>query len=343
MIYWRPAKSTAIPHFLWGASGETSSNRARYAAYQGRENTSGASRQGTHGGPRAQDQNAGQVLRRLWSLSRCDIGLGSARLVSLAEAREEALRIRRKARDGEDPLAERRRTTLVVPTFKEAAETVHEAHAATFKNAKHKAQWLASLKADVFPLLGDVRVSAIQSGDVLKVLSPTLSGRVRERLRQHAQRHGGLLFEHRPVESADAHREDRPMPERCRHGIDSRFCSLCNLASRRMPRQTHTTAATSRAATRELQDIVRFLNEAQVRATYGAVAELVGGIARGIGARLTALYSRSPEASWVVSAESGMPSGYVSSERHPGLLNKTEIISSGRELEQRMARWQRTR
>lgn len=103
---------------------------------------------------------------------RCDIGLGSVRLVSLAEAREEALRIRRKARDGEDPLAERRRTSLVVPTFKEAAETVHEAHAATFKNDKHKAQWLASLKADVFPVLGGLRVSAIQSGDVLKVLSP---------------------------------------------------------------------------------------------------------------------------------------------------------------------------
>jgi integrase len=103
---------------------------------------------------------------------RCDIGLGSVRLVSLAEAREEALRIRRKARDGEDPLAERRRATLVVPTFKEAAEKVHEQQAATFKNDKHKAQWLASLKADVFPTLGHLRVSVIQSGDVLKVLSP---------------------------------------------------------------------------------------------------------------------------------------------------------------------------
>jgi hypothetical protein len=84
-------------------------------------------------------------------------------------------------------------------------------------------------------------------------------------------------------------------------------------------------------------------HEAQVRATYGAVAELVGGIARGIGARLTVLYSRSPEASWVVSAETGMPTGYALSERHPALLNKSEIIRSGRELEQRMTRWQRTR
>ena len=103
---------------------------------------------------------------------RCDIGLGSARLVSLAEAREEAVRIRRKARDGEDPLADRRRATLVVPTFKEAAETVHKTHAATFKNQKHKDQWIASLKADVFPVIGNMRLSAIQPGDVLKVLAP---------------------------------------------------------------------------------------------------------------------------------------------------------------------------
>jgi hypothetical protein len=85
---------------------------------------------------------------------RCDIGLGSVRLVSLSEAREEAARIRKRARNDEDPLAERRRAALTVPTFKEAAETVHKAHAATFKNEKHKAQWLASLKADVFPMLG---------------------------------------------------------------------------------------------------------------------------------------------------------------------------------------------
>jgi len=78
-------------------------------------------------------------------------------LVSLAEAREEARTLRRRARDGEDPLEERRRASVKVLTFKEAAEQVHAAHAASFKNEKHKAQWLASLKADVFPVLGDRR------------------------------------------------------------------------------------------------------------------------------------------------------------------------------------------
>jgi hypothetical protein len=51
---------------------------------------------------------------------------------------------------------------------------------------------------------------------------------------------------------------------------------------------------------------------------------------------------RSAEASWIVSAES-MPTGYAPNERHPALLSKTEVISTGRELEQRMERWTRTR
>lgn len=112
------------------------------------------------------------LLRIVVMGRRRDIGLGSAKLVPLADAREEARRMRRMARDGEDPLAERRRANVVVPTFREAATTVHTAHVATFRNEKHRAQWLSSLKADVFPLLGERRVSDIQSSDVLKVLSP---------------------------------------------------------------------------------------------------------------------------------------------------------------------------
>lgn len=112
------------------------------------------------------------ILRTVVDGKRCDIGLGSATVVSLADARQNAARMRRIARDGGDPLAERRRVRRTVPTFTEAASTVHSAHAATFKNAKHKAQWLASLKANVFPVFGDRPVDGITSGDVLKALSP---------------------------------------------------------------------------------------------------------------------------------------------------------------------------
>lgn len=57
------------------------------------------------------------LLRTVVQGRRRDIGLGSARLVPLAEAREKATAYRRIARDGGDPLAEKRKAQRVVPTF----------------------------------------------------------------------------------------------------------------------------------------------------------------------------------------------------------------------------------
>ena len=112
------------------------------------------------------------ILRTVVGGRRRDIGLGSTQLVSLADARVEAARLRRMARTGGDPLAERRRERRPMLTFKEAATKVHEALAPTFRNAKHRAQWLASLEADVFPVFGGHLVDTIDSADVLKALNP---------------------------------------------------------------------------------------------------------------------------------------------------------------------------
>src|SRR6185295_3222437 len=112
------------------------------------------------------------VWRGVIKGKRSDLGLGSAKLVTLADAREKAIHLKKTAWAGGDPLAERRRERQTVPTFKAVATQVHSEHAATFRNAKHKAQWLASLKADIFPAFGDQAVNAITSADVLKALSP---------------------------------------------------------------------------------------------------------------------------------------------------------------------------
>src|SRR5437868_927217 len=56
------------------------------------------------------------VLRTVVHGRRRDIGLGGIRLVSLADAREKATAYRKIAREGGDPLAERRRSQVVVPT-----------------------------------------------------------------------------------------------------------------------------------------------------------------------------------------------------------------------------------
>src|SRR4051812_44988128 len=73
------------------------------------------------------------LLRTVIRGKRRDMGLGGLSIVSLAEAREKALVHRKLAREGGDPLAERRKASAVVPTFAEAAELVHAEHQATWK------------------------------------------------------------------------------------------------------------------------------------------------------------------------------------------------------------------
>src|SRR5689334_1912574 len=68
------------------------------------------------------------ILRTIVKGRRRDIGLGGLSFTSLAEAREEAARLRKIARAGGDPLAERRHARRTVPTFRDAAEKVHAAH-----------------------------------------------------------------------------------------------------------------------------------------------------------------------------------------------------------------------
>ncbi len=111
------------------------------------------------------------MLRTVVQGRRCDIGLGSVELVSLADGREEARRLRRIARAGGDPLAERRQERRPVPSFDDAAKAVHTAHAAAFKSDKHSKQWLSSL-AEVFKVFGAKRVDAITSADILAALNP---------------------------------------------------------------------------------------------------------------------------------------------------------------------------
>ncbi len=129
------------------------------------------------------------LLRTVVQGRRRDIGLGSVRLVSLAQARELARQYRNIARSGGDPIAELRGSRRIAPMFREAANIVHAEHAAVWKNAKHAAQWLTTLEAYAYPHIGDRRVDDIDTSDVLKVLSaiwllkPETARRLKQRLR----------------------------------------------------------------------------------------------------------------------------------------------------------------
>ncbi len=119
---------------------------------------------------------------------RRELGLGPLALVPLAEAREMALANRKLARQGGDPLAEKRRSEGI-PTFAEAASLVLEQKRAGWRNRKHAREWLASLRRVAFPRIGKVAVSEISSADVLEILTPIwhrkadTARRVRLRLR----------------------------------------------------------------------------------------------------------------------------------------------------------------
>jgi integrase len=93
-------------------------------------------------------------------------------LVSLAEARDKAQHYRKLAREGGDPLLERRKARQVVPTFAQAAEQVYAEHKASWKNTKHTQQWLNTLQQYAFPYIGTRLVDKIDTPDVLRVLSP---------------------------------------------------------------------------------------------------------------------------------------------------------------------------
>ena len=121
---------------------------------------------------------------------RRDIGLGSVALVSLEEAREQALKNKRLARSGGDPIAEKRVSIGGSMSFKEVALAVHELNAPTYRNKKYAAQWLSSIENHVLPVLGGKSIGSISSSDILSVLAPIWSDKhdtakkIRQRLSQ---------------------------------------------------------------------------------------------------------------------------------------------------------------
>ena len=140
------------------------------------------------------DENGAKrwVLRTVVQGRRRDMGLGSVRLVSLAEARDKATQYRREARDGNDPFALRQQSSRTIPTFEAAARQVHADFLPSWKNTKHGKQWTSTLEQYVFPVFGSVRVDQIQSSHVLQALSPIWLTRP-ETARRVKQRIGTVL------------------------------------------------------------------------------------------------------------------------------------------------------
>jgi len=100
---------------------------------------------------------------------RTDFGLGGADIVTLNQARERALEYRRMAKQGLNPRFNERQE---VPTFEEVAQQVHIDRMPTWKNAKHGAQWINTLRDYAFPKIGRMPVDSIDQPEVMMCLSP---------------------------------------------------------------------------------------------------------------------------------------------------------------------------
>ena len=81
-----------------------------------------------------------------------------------------------------------KRESDAVLSFEEAARKVHALHLPTWRNAKHGAQFLATLETYTFPRIGKLRVADVNTADVLAVLTPIwtqkpeTAARVRQRI-----------------------------------------------------------------------------------------------------------------------------------------------------------------
>ncbi|MDA9346936.1 tyrosine-type recombinase/integrase [bacterium] len=126
--------------------------------------------------------------------NRRDMGLGVYPEISINEARQLANKARSQVALGIDPISARtndRKAALIeanILTFADAAEKVFANSKAGWKNKKHQAQWINTLRTYVFPTMGHKLLSEIDVNDVAAALRPIwltkveTSSRVKQRI-----------------------------------------------------------------------------------------------------------------------------------------------------------------
>ena len=106
-----------------------------------------------------------------------DHGLGSFKVLTLAEAREAALQCRKLRAQGLDPIREKKQQRIAARledakaiTFKDCVEQYLKAHASAWKENRHKDKWERSLELYAYPTLGDLPVGEIDIDYVFRAL-----------------------------------------------------------------------------------------------------------------------------------------------------------------------------
>ena len=107
------------------------------------------------------------------------MGLGSLTTVSLAKARELAAEARHLRLQGIDPIQRRNGARAAARledakgmTFDECHDAFVAAHQVGWRNSKHRAQWISTLKTYADPVFGKLPVQAIDVALLMKVIEP---------------------------------------------------------------------------------------------------------------------------------------------------------------------------
>lgn len=137
---------------------------------------------------------------------RRDFGLGTAVIepigadipvykrtsLTLAQAREKARIGRELAKAGINPSLHWRAEERTIPSFEAAAREYHGQISKGWRNGKHGDQWLATLKAYAFPILGALPVNRIDARTIQRALNPIWLSKG-ETARRVRQRIGAVL------------------------------------------------------------------------------------------------------------------------------------------------------
>jgi integrase len=127
--------------------------------------------------------NKSWLFRYVFAKRERQMGLGSLNTIGLSDAREEAERWRKVLKVGKDPIEvrdagkEAEKTAEQVKaaksvTFEWCALEYMKAHEAGWRNAKHRQQWTNTLATYAYPIIGQLPVHDVETGLVMKILTP---------------------------------------------------------------------------------------------------------------------------------------------------------------------------
>ena len=120
------------------------------------------------------------TFRYLYQGKRHDLGLGTYPAITLKDARARATAARNEINQGSRPTAKWKPTAPVNqpaepenrPTFSTFAKGCIESKKAEWRNAKHGAQWHATIEDYADPVIGEKHLDQIDTDDILKILNP---------------------------------------------------------------------------------------------------------------------------------------------------------------------------